>query len=748
MSTGTASKLAISGIRDLSDAGQVETVLASLPGVYLVKVELSTRVALVRHESSVNVAQLIHAVEDAGYGARRAVPGEDSSAYASSPWGALRPAGLTPEERMIRFRALAVLGGLLVLAHLAADLWLKGRRDHWAFAHFILGTVGQAIIGWQFYAGAWRELVRRHIGPDFLIAAATLTGYFLSAWRALFERPDLHFLSFTVILTVASAGRWIELWLRLRAGRTIKDLVGLAPLSARALRGGREEQVLACDLLPGDLAVVRPGERFPADGTVVEGRSAADESMLTGEALPMPKHPGATVLGGTVNGHGRLVARVDRVASETALARMVAVVEQAGGSLPALDRQARRIAQIIGPAAILVAAAALLSANVGAGQAAGEGLLRAAAVLAAAGPWALLLSVPTALGAALGRSARLGILMRSGQVLEGCSRLSAVVLDRSGTLTLGRPDLVAVEVAAGHQEDAVLAMAAGMSAGSDHPLDRAVCRAARARQTAMMEVSGAGLVPGKGISGRVGSETVLLGNRQYMDEGGVYLGGLADRAAGELKRGRKVLFLAVGGRALGLFSFEDPLKPGAEHAVERMSRMGLAVHMMTGDSSAGAQAVAAAAGIAADRVIAEVRPEDRPMRIRELREKSGATAMVGDPATDAPALAEADVGVALGCGAEPDPGGVDVAVVGQDLRGVLRALRISRRTMRIMRFNLCWGLLFNALALPLAAMGLLPAAYCAVGMVLASLLVAANSYQLSMRPGGLLRTSLLPGRTG
>jgi len=749
MTTGSASKLAISGMRNVSDAGQVETVLATLPGVYAVRVNLATRVALVRHESTVSVSQLIHAIEDAGYRARRAVPGEGSAHHASRPWGALRPQGSTPETEMQSYRALAVLGGAIVLLHLGAELWLSGRRDHWAYAHLILGTVAQAIIGWRFYRGAWKELRNRRVGPHFLVSAATLIGYFLSASRALLEQTDLHFLSVSLILALACWGRWMELWLGIRAGRTLRDLVELAPLSARVMRGGKEEEVLACDLLAGDLAVVRSGERFPADGTVVEGRSAADESMLTGEALPMPKNPGSPVLGGTINGHGRLVIRVDRVADEAALARMVEVVHAADVTRPSLDRKAERLAHIIGPGAVLIAIAAFLGSYAGSGgEGRDQGLLRAMAVLAVACPWALILSVPTALHAALGRAARLGILIRSGEVLEACARLGAVIFDRTGTLTLGRPDLASVEASAGRSEEAVLAIAAGMAAHSEYPLDRAICRAARARGTTLLEVTGTSKVPGKGVSGRMGGEPVLLGSRKFMDEGGVYLGELADRAQEHSAAGRKALFLGIGGNAVGLFSFEDPLKPGADHTVDRIRRMGLAVHMMTGDSAAGAKAIGAEAGIPAAGVIAEVKPEDRAMRLRAVREKAGPTAMVGDGIADGTALREADVGMALGCGVHVDMKSADIVLVGQDLRGALRALRIARRAMWVMRANVYWSLCFNAAALPLAALGvlpsalgLLPAALGGAATILAALLVAANSYRLSMRPGSFAGTN-------
>jgi Cu+-exporting ATPase len=742
MTAGTATKLAISGMKSAAEAGQVETVLSTLPGVYAVRIDLATRVAIVRHESSVGLAQLIRAVEEAGCRARRAVPGEGSAEYASSPWGALRAEGQTPETEMSRWRALTVLGGAIILLHLAADLWLKGRRDHWAFAHFILGTVGQAIIGWRFYAEAWRGLMRGRIGPGFLVAAATTLGYALSARRTFSEYPELLFTSVSIILTVAASGRWLELWLRLRAGQTLRDLVELAPLSARVMRDGKEEDVLACDLLAGDLAVVRPGERFPADGTVVEGRSAADESMLTGEALPMPKHPASQVLGGTVNGHGRVVLRVDRVAADTALARMVRMVNAAGRTRPHLARRAERLAALIGPGAVLVASAALVGCYVGSGPAAREqGLMRAFAVLAVACPWALLLAVPTALNASLGRAARLGILPRSGPVLEACARLKAVTFDLTGTLTLGRPELAQVRVAAGTDQAEALKVAGALAGDFGHPLDVAICEAVRAQELEVREADHVRRVPGRGIRGEFAGEVVLLGSRKFMDEEGVYLGALEDPDEEQEAGGRKGLLLARGGKAQALFVFEDPLKPGARHTVDRIQKMGLIAHVLSGETRSLAAAVGAAAGIPAEMVRAEVKPEDRPMQIRAIRELRGPVAMVGNGVADGPALGEADVGMAIGSGAEVDVESADVVLVGQDLRGVLRALRMARRGVRAMHVNLTWALAFNVVALPLAALGLLPAVSGALAMVLAALVVAANSCQLSLRPGSFLGLS-------
>ncbi len=738
MTSGTATKLALAGLRSVADAGQVGNVISSLPGVFAVRVNLGTRVAIVRHEGTVTVAQLIAAVEEAGYRARRAVPGEGSADYSSSPWGALRPAGRTSAEVMALNRALAVLGLAVIGGQVLAEMsftWLAYK----GFGAFILGSVAQAIIGASFYAGAWRGLMRRRLGVDFLVAAATTVAYVYSVCRVFLPNPgDLYFREAAIILTAVTVGRWLELWLRLRAGRTLRDLVDLAPLSARVMRGGREVDMLACDLLSGDLAVVRPGERFPADGVVVEGRSASDESMLTGEALPMPKNPGSPVLGGTINGNGRLVFRVDRVAGQAALSKMVQMVRVAERTRPAMARRAERLASLVGPGAMLVAAAAFVGTYAASDRAElGSALLRAVAVLAVACPWALVLSVPTAMSAALGRAARLGILIRSGPVLEACTRLGAVAFDRTGTLTMGSPELVSVTAAAGSTEAEVQTLAASLAYGSEHPLDRAISESTRAQGLELRQASEVVAVPGRGLGGRLGAAEFLMGSRIFMDEQGVYLGSLADPSEELVSEGRKVLFLASEGKALGVLAFDDPLKPGASHALDRIQKMGVATWMISGDSASASRAAAVEAGIPVEMVSSEVKPEDRPMQIRAIRERHGPTAMVGDGTADGPALAEADVGMAVGCGAQVDIESADVVLVGEDLRGVLRALRITRRTMRAMRINFVWALCFNAAAVPLAALGLLSPAYGAVAMVMASLLVAANSYQLSMRPQSL-----------
>lgn len=730
--------MVIAGLRSQDDARSVQELLSVRDGVRAADVNTANRVALVRHSDAVTVADLIKAVEAAGFHARRAVPGEGSADYASSPWGTLRQGGLTPQGEMVLYRALAVLGGLLITAMVAAHLGL--RSDHRSFMQLVLGTVAQCIIGWRFYLRGWRALLHRQLDQDLFVALATTAVWLISAANALTD-PDgarTFFVETGVMLTVVCVGRWFELGLRLRSGRNMRDLVEMAPLSARALRGGREEDVLSCDLVPGELVVVRPGERFPADGMVVEGRSAADESLLTGEALPVPKHPGSPVLGGTVNGHGHIVFRVGRVAGETALARMVQMVSDAEHTRPAVSRTAGRLAAAVGVVAVIAALASVVVCYAWPVAHHREAaVLRLAAVLACASPWAILLAVPNAVAAALGRAARLGILLRSARAIEQCAGVKAVVLDLGGTVTLGQPELIESRVAPGCSEVEMLELAGGLTAHSPYPLDVAIAAAARAQGVATRDMLDFSRVPGRGVRGRTAEGEILLGSRRFMDEQGVYLGELADYGERQESNGRRVVLLAQTGRAIGLFVFEDPLQPGAQHTAERLQEMGIPVWLISGGTTAMAKATARQAGIPEAHVIAEVPHDERPARIRQLSREAGPLAMVGDPDRDGPALVEADVGMAIGCGAQTSAAGAEILLVGNDLRGALRAVRMSGRTLGNIRLSLAFACLYNVVAIGLAVTGLLRPEYAAAGMVLATLLVALNAYRLSLRPAAV-----------
>lgn len=725
-----ATKLVLSGLKSGTDADRVRRALLAVPGVCNAEVFPAQQAAVVRHGAEVAVSQLILAVESAGLSARRALPGEGAGDYAFVPWGALRPEGrpLAAEESSC---GVQVLLGLALVAAMAAIRQTVVRADHSAFAQFILGTVAQVVLGARYYAGAWRALARRRLDTEYLVALASSLVYAHGVVRVFGEHPArLHFDSAAAVLTLMTAGRWLELRVRWMCRAPLRAMVDLVPPMARVLCGGQEQPTLSCDLLPGDLVAVRPGERFPADGTVAEGRGAADESMLTGETLPAAKGPGDHVIGGTLNGSDRLVVRVERVGGEAALGRVVRTVDEAVRTRPTTGRLAERLAQLVVRGTLLAAAAAFLHAAARPGaewDVLGAALLRAAAVLVAAAPRALLLAAPTAFAGAIESAAGGGVLVRSATTLERCALLRAVVFGRSGTITKGRPELGSFAAAAAGGENELLELAAGLTAVSPaHPLARELSAAARARSLQPAAVEDAVFVPGLGFQGRAGDgQAVVLGSRNFLRRQGIDPED-ADPLAGEAEAaGRTALFLARGARVLGVLGFDDPVKPGASQAVADLERMGLSVYLLSGQSAAVARGTARAAGIDPDRVLADIVPEEQAGRLRLLRDRQGPLAAVGLGVGARRPLAAADVRMVLGGRAEPEFAGAQVALMGGDLRGVPRVIRIARRAAGGTRWCAASALLLNLGGMALAGLGLLPLAGAAALTVAGTVMVAA-----------------------
>jgi len=744
-------RLVVTGMTSPAAARQAEAALAGLGGVDLVRTDLAAHLVTVRHGESVTSTELITALEKAGFPARHALPGEGAPAYATSPWGVLRAAGRTPVQEAAVCRFLSVAGLALIGSLLALPVFVA-REDHVRLLGFVLASVAQAMLGAQFYAGAAQELAGRRPGSDFLMALASTAAYVYGvavAFGALQPyqefTPGSALRTFgipTVILTAVIAGRCVELWLTHRASAAFRALIQLAPPTARVVRGAEERTVLACDLVAGDLVVVGPGERFPADGPVAEGHSAVDESVLTGEALPVPKGPGDGVLGGTLNGNGRLAFRAERVCSETILAQVVRRLSDAARREPAATRAAGRAARVIVLGASLAAAAAFVSSyyhSVGAGMKADRSvesaMLRAVAILVVACPWALLAAVSGAYAGAVARAAREGIIFRSGTVLEECARLRAVVFLRSGNLTLGRPELSRLIPAAGAADPEVLGLAAGIAGAAGHPMARGLAEAARARGVPEREVAEAAYLPGLGVQGRLpGGERLLFGRRVYLAQEGVDVGELAAPAEELEAAGLTVRFLAMGGKPLALLAFADPVRPGAAQVVESLSRMGLATYVLSSEASGTVRALAAQTGIPPENICAGVRPAERAARLRAIREQAGATVAVGHGIKDAELLSSADVGVAIGGGAEVAVDCTAVALIGGDLHGVRRVLRLARGMVRTARINLAASVVFALAGLPLAAL-LVPDRLSPIQvtlvMVLVALAVALNSYRLA-----------------
>jgi Cu+-exporting ATPase len=607
-----------------------------------------------------------------------------------------------------------------------APAWL---RDPWVL--LALATPVQFWVGASYHRDFLRDLRHRSASMATLVSIGTSAAYLFSLavtlWPEAFAGAGAmtYYETSAVVITLVVLGRWLEARARGRTSEAIRRLLSLAPRTARVVRDGVEREIPTGEIAVGDLIRIRPGERVPVDGLVVEGVSAVDESMLTGESLPAEKAPGAAVAAGTVNRTGSFVFQATRVGSETTLARIVRLVQEAQGSRAPIQRLADRVAAVFVPVVLVIAAATFaVWLAVGPQPRLAMALTTAVAVLVIACPCAMGLATPTAIMVGTGRGAEHGILIRSAAALELLHRVDTVVFDKTGTLTVGRPEVTDVVAAGGVGEDDALALAAAAEQGSEHPLGEAIVRAAKERGLAMPPVSEFATVPGQGVDAMAPEGRVLLGNRRLMETRGIDASALAVRAAALEAEGKTVMHLAFGGRLLAVVAAADVLKPEASATVARLRGRGLGVVMLTGDNRRTAEAVARRAGI--DRVSAEVLPEAKAAEVRRLREAGAIVAMVGDGINDAPALAEASVGLAMGSGTDVAIDAADVTLMRGDLRGVPAAIDLSRRTMRIVKENLAWAFGYNVVLIPVAAGVLYP-----VGGVLLSPILAGAAMAFS-----------------
>jgi len=582
---------------------------------------------------------------------------------------------------------------------------------------FIVALPVQIWAGWQFYAITWKTA--RHGAADMntLIAIGTTAAFVYSTvatfWPSLFEsahlahdhmlgdRPPVYFDTAVIILALILLGRWLEARAKGSTSAAITRLMGLRAKTARIVRDGREVDIPVEEVLPGDIVVVRPGEKVPVDGVVLDGHSAVDESMLTGESLPVEKTAGDPVYGATLNRTGTFHLRATRVGSETALAQIVRLVEQAQGSKAPVQRLADYIASIFVPVVIFIAVVTFaVWALVGPEGAVIYATLNAVAVLVIACPCALGLATPTAIMVGTGRGAERGILIRSGEALELAQKVDTVVFDKTGTLTEGRPRVTDV-ITTSLSEATLIRLAAAAERGSEHALGEAIVRESRDRSLDLPDVSGFEAEPGKGVRARVEGRRLLIGTRSLLAESGIEFGDLASKGEALQAEAKTVVYVAIDGAAAGAIAIADTLKPEAAEAVASLRRQGINVILLTGDNQSTARSIAARVGI--DTVIAEVLPAQKVDEVRRLQSEGRIVAMVGDGINDAPALAQATVGIAIGTGADVAMEAADVTLISGDLRGVSTAIALSRATMRTVRENLFWAFAYNVALIPVAA---------------------------------------------
>jgi Cu+-exporting ATPase len=700
--------LDIGGMTCASCVGRVEKALNRLDGVSVAQVNLATEVATVSFDpTQVGLEDLTAVVVKAGY---TATPHHD----ARHDGDQLAPAPTEHDDRDAHLTALkrkwqvtlATGLGLMVLMYVPLYLdvmdWLMP-------AILVVATIVQFWAGREVYAAAWAAAKHRSTNMNTLVALGTGVAYvysaFVTLWPAAAERWGLplhvYFETSLVILALVLAGRWMEGRAKKRTAAAITALVGLAPKTARVLRDGTEVDIPVEQVVVGDLVRVRPGEKVPVDGTVTDGASAVDESMLTGESLPVDKSAGDQVIGATLNRTGTMVLQVTAVGNDTALAQIVRLVEDAQGSKVPMQQLADRVSAWFVPIVLLLAAATFAGWALFGPGGMTTAITTTIAVLIIACPCALGLATPTAVMVGTGRAAELGILVGNGDALETARRVTAVVLDKTGTITRGKPVLTSITTIGHWDENTVLALVAAAEAGSEHPVGEAIVDAAAIRALALPLLESFEAVPGHGIDAQVGGHHVLVGNQALMDAERIDVTVLTAAASEEAAGGRTPMFVAIDAKPAGVLTVADTVKPESAQAIAQLRALGTQVWMLTGDNAATAAAIAGQVGI--EHVLAEVLPADKAAKVRELQQQGHIVAMAGDGINDAAALSAADVGIAIGTGADVAIAASDITLVGGDLRGIVSAIALSRRTVTTMKQGLGWAFGYNLLLIPVAA---------------------------------------------
>ena len=739
-----ATELAIEGMSCASCVGRIEKSLKSVPGVVKANVNLSTEKASIHFITGVTrIQDLEAAVRGAGYEARRTTLEITVDVQAQ-----------TREVETRRLRSSVLLAAMLSLPIFAIEMssyfvpgvagWMHGTlgERNMLYLFFVLATVVQFGPGLRFYTKGVPALMRGAPDMNSLVALGTSAawGYSVVATFAAGILPEgtanVYFEASAVIITLILLGRYLEARNKGRTGEAIKRLISLAPKTARVLRDGAAVELPLDQVKVGDIVQVRPGEKIPVDGEVTDGSSFVDESMITGEPVPVAKGAGAEVVGGTINKTGSFSFEAKKVGSDTVLAQIVQMVERAQGAKLPIQALVDRVTAWFVPAVMVIAALTFLVwLAFGPAPALTFALVNAVAVLIIACPCAMGLATPTSIMVGTGRAAEMGVLFRKGEALQTLRDAQVIALDKTGTLTKGRPELTDLTVADGFDRDQILALVAGVETRSEHPIADAIVEAAERQGLDVTAPSAFEAIPGFGVEARMGEYTVAVGADRLMHRLGLDASLFADEAARLADEGKSPLYAAVDGRLAAIIAVADPIRPTTPKAIAALHALGLKVAMITGDNRRTAEAIARRVGI--DEVVAEVLPDGKVEAIKRLREGSRTVAFVGDGINDAPALAEADVGLAIGTGTDVAIESADVVLISGDLRGVPNAIALSKATMRNIKQNLFWAFAYNAALIPVAAGALFPIygvllspVLAAAAMALSSVFVLSNALRL------------------
>ncbi len=765
-SSGVEIQLPVAGMTCASCVNRIERFLNKTPGVEAASVNLATEVATVRYDpSQAGRTELVHAIEAAGYEVRPEAAPDESAATLEE---AADTDAVARARELRDLAARAVFSLVVGLVTMVVMFWPQTSWPAEELNKLALwpATIVQFWAGRRFYDATLNAARHRSTNMNTLVAVGTTAAWAYSVVVTMYPEfvhqaglhPHTYFDTSAVIIGLILAGRWLEARAKSQTTGSIRRLIGLQAKSARVVRGDDEFDLPLEQVHPGDLIRVRPGEKIPVDGIVTEGSSAVDESMLTGEPIPAGKGAGDEVIGATINTTGTFLFRATRVGRETALARIVEMVQRAQGSKAPIQRVADQISAVFVPIVLAVGALTFgVWYVLGPEPRITLALASFITVVIIACPCAMGLATPTAIMVGTGKGAEAGVLIRGGEALEQAHRITAIVLDKTGTLTQGKPAVAEVLPAPGFELRDVLDLAASAEKGSEHPLAAAIVARAREEELGFRAATGFHAIAGHGVEAEIDGRRILVGNERLMGDHGVSLEPVASAAARAGSNGQTPAYVAVDRVVAGFIAIADPVKAESAEAVRELARLGIEIWLVTGDHRPTAEAVARQVGIAAERVMADVLPGEKAAKIEELQAHGLVVAMVGDGINDAPALAQANLGIAIGTGADVAIEASDVTLVGGDPRGVAAAIALSRRTMAVIRQNLFWAFAYNVVLIPVAMGVLYPAvgvtlnpAMAAGAMAVSSVSVVTNSLRLrafDVRPGGIrLGRSGLVGR--